>query len=222
MAALEAALARAIGGSVQVVGVVGERGLGKSRLCFEFLERCRARGLAIFDAYGVPHGKSLPLLPMLELFRSFFGITDQDADQAAREKIAGRFLLLDESLREVLPLVFDLLGVSDPERPTPAMDPQSRQRQLVAVVKRATQMWGGRQSAVTFLEDLHWFDGGSEGFLEAIVEALPSTRWLVLSNFPPEYHAAWMRPITNSGRTLGGSRQARRRSCFSPSSPVSW
>jgi class 3 adenylate cyclase/predicted ATPase len=192
MVTLEAALARANSGSAQVVGVVGEPGLGKSRLCFEFLERCRARGLSIFEAHGVPHGKALPLLPMLELFRSFLGISDQDTDQAAREKIAGRFLLLDESLREMLPLVFDLLGVSDPERPTPAMDPQSRQRQLVAVVKRVTQMWGRRQPAVTFLEDLHWFDGGSEGFLEAIVEALPSTQWLVLLNFRPEYHAAWM------------------------------
>ena len=89
MAALEAALARTIAGNAQVVGIVGEPGVGKSRLCFEFLERCRARGLAVFEAHGVPHGKTLPLLPMLELFRSFFGITEQDADQAAREKIAG-------------------------------------------------------------------------------------------------------------------------------------
>jgi predicted ATPase/DNA-binding IscR family transcriptional regulator len=191
-AALEAALARAIGGSAQVVGIVGEPGVGKSRLCFEFLERCRARGLAIFEAHGVPHGKALPLLPMLELFRSFHGITDQDSDQAAREKIAGRFLLLDESLREVLPVLFDLLGVSDPERPAPAMDPESRQRQLAAVVKRVTQMWGRRQPAVIFLEDLHWFDGGSEAFLESIVEALPGTQVLMLVNFRPEYHAAWM------------------------------
>ncbi len=192
MAALEAALARAIGGSAQVVGIVGEPGVGKSRLCFEFIERCRARGLAIFEAHGVPHGKALPLLPMLELFRNFFAITDQDSEQAAREKIAGRFLLLDESLRDVLPLIFDLLGVSDPERPAPPMDPESRQRQLAAMVKRVTQMWGRRQPAVTFLEDLHWFDGGSEGFLEPIVEALPGTQWLVLVNFRPEYHAAWM------------------------------
>src|SRR5215467_14134542 len=135
MAALKAALARAIGGSAQVVGVVGEPGVGKSRLCFEFLERCQERGLSIFEAHGVPHGKALPLLPMLELFRNFFGIMEQDSDQTAREKVAGRYVLLDESLRDALPLVFDLLGVSDPKRPSPAMDPQSRQRQLVSVVK---------------------------------------------------------------------------------------
>jgi class 3 adenylate cyclase/predicted ATPase len=191
-AALEAALARALEGNAQVVGVVGEPGVGKSRLCYEFLERCRARGLMILEAHGVPHGKAIPLLPMLELFRSFFGITDQDSDRVAREKIAGRYLLLDESLREVLPLVFDLLGVSDPERPAPQMDPESRRRQLHAVAKRVTHMWGRRQSGVVLLEDLHWWDGGSEGFLEPIVEALPGTQWLVLVNFRPEYHAAWM------------------------------
>jgi predicted ATPase len=60
------------------------------------------------------------------------------------------------------------------------------------VVKRVTQLWGRRQPAVIFLEDLHWFDGGSEAFLESIVEALPGTQWLVLVNFRPEYHAAWM------------------------------
>jgi hypothetical protein len=72
------------------------------------------------------------------------------------------------------------------------MDPESRQRQLAAMVKRVTGMWGRRQPSVTFLEDLHWFDGGSEGFLEPIVEALPGTQSLVLVNFRPEYHAAWM------------------------------
>ena len=190
--ALEAALARAIGGSAQVVGIVGEPGVGKSRLSFEFLERCRERGLAIFQAHGVPHGKAISLLPILELFRNFFAITDEDSDQAAREKIAGRFLLLDESLREFLPLTFELLGVSDPERPAPPMDPASRQHQLHAVVKHVTQMFGRRQPAVTFLEDLHWFDGASEGFLEPIVEALPGTQGLVLVNFRPGYHAAWM------------------------------
>jgi class 3 adenylate cyclase len=191
-ASLEAALARAISGSAQVVGIVGEPGVGKSRLCFEFLERCRERGLAIFQAHGLSHGKAIPLLPILELFRNFFGITDQDSDPVAREKIAERLVLLDEGLRASLPLIFDLLGVPDLERPAPPMDPSSRQRQLHAVVKRVTQIWGRRQPAVTFLEDLHWFDGASEGFLGPIVDALPSTQWLVLVNFRPEYQAAWM------------------------------
>ena len=130
MAALEAALGRAIEGNGQVVGVVAHPGLGKSRLCFEFAERCRARGITVYEAHGVSHGKLIPFLPILELFRAFFRITEQDGSEAAREKIAGRMLLLDEGLNDALPLMFDFLGVPDPERPVPQMDPEARLRQL--------------------------------------------------------------------------------------------
>src|SRR5262249_28750212 len=110
MAVLEAALAQGTGGPGQVGGVGAPPGRGKSRLCFEFAERCRARGLTVYETRAVAHGKQIPLLPMLELFRAFLGITGRDAERVAREKIAGRLLLLDERLREQLPLVFDLLG----------------------------------------------------------------------------------------------------------------
>src|SRR5205809_178285 len=129
MAALEAALERAISGNAQVVGVVAEPGTGKSRLCYEFAERCRSREIPVYEAHGVAHGKAVPLLPVLEFFRCYFGITEHDAARAARDKIAGRMLLLDETLIEGLPLMFDFLGVSDPERPAPPLGPDARQRQ---------------------------------------------------------------------------------------------
>ena len=119
MHVLESALARARDGNAQIVGIVGDAGLGKSRLCFEFLERCRARGLMTYETTGVAHGKAIPFLPMLRLFRAFFGITEQDSDATARERIAGRLLLLDERLRESLPLNFEFMGVPDPENPPP-------------------------------------------------------------------------------------------------------
>jgi class 3 adenylate cyclase/tetratricopeptide (TPR) repeat protein len=193
MAALEATLVRAESGHGQVVGVVGEAGAGKSRLCFEFLERCRTRGLHIYEAHGVAHGKGIPFLPILELFRSFFGIGEEDTSEAAREKIAGRLLLLGESYREALPLVFEFLGVADPDQPTDRMEPEARQRRLHSVVKQVLHARGQRATAITLLEDLHWFDGGSEAFLGAIVEAVAGTRGLWLLSFRPEYHAGWMK-----------------------------
>ncbi len=104
MRVLESALARARDGNAQIIGIVGEAGLGKSRLCYEFLERCRARGLMTYETSGVAHGKAIPFLPVLRLFRAFFGITEQDSDATAHERIAGRLLLLDERLRESRPL----------------------------------------------------------------------------------------------------------------------
>jgi adenylate cyclase len=175
MKTLEAALARAREGNGQLLGVVGEAGVGKSRLCFELLERCRARGLMVLEGRAVAHGKNIPLLPMLQIFRTYYGIKERDDDRAAREKIAGRLLLIDEEFREVLPLVFELLGVPDPERPAPQMDPDAG------------------EAIVTLVEDLHWIDRGSEAFLEQWVDAVAGTPHLLLVNFRPEYRAEWMR-----------------------------
>src|SRR5207249_5204190 len=102
MATLEAALARALDGQGQVVGVVAEAGVGKSRLCYEFAERCRARGLSVYEAHCVAHGKMIPFLPILEIMRGYFSISERDGDRVAREKIAGRLLLLDRELGEAL------------------------------------------------------------------------------------------------------------------------
>src|SRR5262249_44666492 len=71
MAALEAALEQAIAGNAQVVGIVAEPGTGKSRLCYEFAERCRAREIPVYEAHGVAYGKAVPLLPILEFQRSY-------------------------------------------------------------------------------------------------------------------------------------------------------
>jgi class 3 adenylate cyclase len=191
-ASLEAALRRAMAGNAQVVGVVGDAGVGKSRLCYEFAERCRSKGIAVYEGHAVAHGKAIPLLTLLEYLRGYFAIGQQDSALAAREKIAGKVLLLDPKLTEALPLLFDLLGVSDPERPTPAMDPEARQRQLFAAMRRLTHAQSRREPTVSLIEDLHWIDGGTEAFLENLVEALPGTRNLLVVNFRPEYRAAWM------------------------------
>jgi class 3 adenylate cyclase len=192
MQALEAALARAREGNTQVIGVVGEAGLGKSRLCYEFLERCRGRGLMTYEAHGVAHGKAIPFLPILQLFRAFFGITEQDSASTARERIAGRLLLLGDRFRDALPIVFEFLGVADPENPAPRMDPEARQRQMFDMVRGVIEARGTRETTITLLEDLHWFDGGSEAFLEPLTDARPGSRGLLIVNFRPEYRSDWM------------------------------
>ena len=191
-ASLDAALARALEGHGQVVGVVGEPGVGKSRLCFEFVRRCQARGVAVYEAHALPHGRMIPFLPVLELLRSYFGVTPEQSDQSAREKIAGRLLLLDPAFEASLPLVFEFLGVPDPEHPAPRMDAATRQRQLLDAVRRLGRGRSRREPAVILIEDLHWIDGGSEAFIQAMVETLPETRTLLLVNFRPEYQAPWM------------------------------
>jgi adenylate cyclase len=162
-----------------------------------FCEECGAPLEAACPACGAGNRPSAKFCrkcqtSLLRLWRGFYGVTEQDSDATAREKIAGRLLLLDERLRETLPLVFDFFGVPDPELPLPRMDPEARQRQSFDVVRRVVQARGRRETTITLLEDLHWFDGGSEAFLEPLIDATLGTRGLIVLNFRPEYRAAWM------------------------------
>jgi class 3 adenylate cyclase/tetratricopeptide (TPR) repeat protein len=192
MQALETALGRAIAGNGQVVGVVADAGVGKSRLCYEFVQRCRARGIPVYEGHCVAYGKAVPLLPILELMRAYFGVTEQDSPRAARDKIAGRLVLLDVSLTDAVPLMLDFLGVPDPERPAPPLEAEARQRQLFDTIRRGMRARSTREPAVSLLEDLHWIDGASEAFVENLVEGASGSRTLFLLNFRREYRAGWM------------------------------
>jgi adenylate cyclase len=192
LAVLETTLNRSLEGHGGVVGVVAEAGVGKSRLCLEFVERCRARGVTVYEAHCPSHGKVVPLLPILEILRGAFGVTHKDGDQLAREKIAGRMLLLDRDLEPFLPLVFDFLGVPDAQHPTPTMDPAVRQRQLFAFTRRLMQARSTREPAVLFVDDAHWIDEGSDAFIAQVADIVPGTRTMLLMNFRPEYSAEWM------------------------------
>ena len=191
--ALEAALERARAGQGGVVGIVADAGTGKSRLCHEFMERSRAQGVLVRHVYGVAHGKRIPLLPVLDLMRQVFGIGARDSDREARQKIAGAVVLVDESMAEEIPLLFDFLGVPDPQRPAPSLGPEARQRRVVELVRRFSLARSRQEAAVIVFEDLHWIDPASEAFVEAMVAATEGVRSLVVVNFRPEYSADWMR-----------------------------
>ncbi len=124
-------------GRGSVIGVVAEPGVGKSRLCQEFADRCRARGIEVYETQAQAHGTAIPFLPVLQMMRGYFGIEDRDSERVAREKIAGRLLLLDPDFSDDLPLVFDFLGVPDSERPAPQVSAEARQRLLRGVIRQA-------------------------------------------------------------------------------------
>jgi adenylate cyclase len=193
MANLESALENTLRGEGQVVGVVAEAGTGKSRLCFEFVERCRARGIRVNQAHCPAHGETVSYLALLEMLRDIFGIDARDSDHEARRKIAGELMLLDESFQGLLPVLFEFMGVADPAKPAPEMGPEARQRKLQAFVRHLVQARSESEPTVLFLDDLHWIDPGSDAFLAQAVEATAQTQTLFLVNFRPEYEAEWMK-----------------------------
>jgi tetratricopeptide (TPR) repeat protein len=199
---LDRALALALAGTGQVLTVIGEAGVGKSRLCDEFVERARARGIAVYQGRAPAHGSAVPFLLILQLLRSLFGITDQDRNEEARRKITDG-LRLDDALRGLLPIVFDFLRVTDPDVPSAFVDPEARQRQLFDFVRRFVVARGEREPAIILLDDLQWADGGSEAFLGHIADAVRSTRMLLLGNARPEYRTAWARRHSLELQPLG-------------------
>jgi adenylate cyclase len=162
----------------------------------------------------VAHGKTVPFLPAIQLLREVFGIGDRDADREAREKVAGRLLLLDPGFRDVLPLVFDFLGVAE-ESPAAAPAPtedgggSDARRQLFAFVRRLVRSLGEREPILLMVDDLHWIDPGSDELMAQLVEAVSGTRALLLVTFRPDYKSAWvgrsyyqqlpLRPLTSEG-----------------------
>jgi class 3 adenylate cyclase/tetratricopeptide (TPR) repeat protein len=188
---LEAALARSIEGEGQIASIVGEAGVGKSRLCLEFVERCRTRGIPVLEAHCPSHGRVVPLLPVLQLMRGFFGISEADDPASARQKIAGSLVLLDDALREDIPLICDFLGVGDPDRPLPPMDAGLRERRLHESLRRMIEARSAQGPALLLFDDLHWIDAESEVFIAQLLSVVGHTRTFVLGNQRPEYDPPW-------------------------------
>jgi adenylate cyclase len=195
MEKLERALASAMQGQGQIVAVVGEAGIGKSRLCIEFAERCRAQGIEVHGARCVPYGRAVPLSPVMEFLQGYFGVDADDDPEVARKKITGALVCEDERVRDSLPLLFDFLGVPDPEHPVSDMDAESRHRLFVQTLDVCTKCH--KAPTVVLFENLQWVDGGTEVFLEQLADTLPGNPALLLVNYRPDYDPHWFRGRTH-------------------------
>jgi predicted ATPase/class 3 adenylate cyclase len=190
MEQLQRALEQAKAGHGQIVGVMGEPGLGKSRLFYEFKLTSQS-GCLMLDAFSVSHGKASPYLPVLELLKTYFQIQLHDEERQRKEKITGKVLTLDRSLEDTLPYLFFLLGIEDPTASLQQMDAQIRRRRTFEALKRLFLRESLNQPFLLIFEDLHWIDTETQGFLDTLSESMASARILLLTNYRPEYRPEW-------------------------------
>jgi class 3 adenylate cyclase/tetratricopeptide (TPR) repeat protein len=187
------ALDRAGAGHGQAVAVVGEAGLGKSRLVWEFTRSHRTHGWLVLESGSVSYGKATPYLPVIDLLKSYFRIQERDGPREIRERVAGKLLMLDRALEPLLTPLLALLDVPVDDATWDALDPpQSRQRTLDAV-KRLLLRESQVQPLLVLFEDLHWIDAETQALLDGLIESLPTARVLLLVNYRPEYQHAWGR-----------------------------
>jgi class 3 adenylate cyclase len=185
------ALDRAGGGHGQVVAVIGEPGVGKSRLFWEFLQSHRTQGWLPLDSRSVSYGKATPYLLVIDLLKAYGQIEARDDARRIREKLTGKLLTLDETLRPTLPALLALLDVPVEEQAWHALDPLQRRRQTLEAVKRLLWRESQVQPVLVVFEDLHWIDTETQAVLDLVVESLPTARILLLVNYRPEYQHGW-------------------------------
>ncbi|HYL60721.1 MAG TPA: adenylate/guanylate cyclase domain-containing protein, partial [Candidatus Acidoferrales bacterium] len=187
---IKRALELAKNGRGQLVAAVGEAGVGKSRLFFEF-RAAGQPGCLVLETLSVSHGKASAYLPLVDLLKNYFEITPDDDARQRREKIGGKILILDRALEDTLPYLFTLLEVAESDDQIARLDPEIRRRRTLDAIKRLLLRESLHQPLVVLFEDLHWVDEGSRALLNLLAESLGTARVLMLVNYRPEFTHNW-------------------------------
>ena len=185
------ALERARAGRGQVVALVGEPGVGKSRLFWEFTHSRRTVDWLILESGSVSYGKATAYLPVIDLLKVYFDIEDRDDVRKIREKVTGKLLTLDKSLESTLPALLALLDVAVEDQQWQSLDPPQRRQRTLEALKRLLIRESQIQPLLLLIEDLHWIDSETQALLDNLIESLPTARLLLLVNYRPEYQHAW-------------------------------
>ena len=188
---LRHALERAKAGHGQVTAVMGEPGVGKSRLFWEFIQSHRTAGCLVVESSSVSYGKATSFLPLIDLLRTYFQIEPRDDARKIREKVTGKLLSLDRALEPSLPAFLWLLDVPEEDLQWENLEPPQRRQRTLDGVKRLLLRESQVQPVLVQFEDLHWIDAETQALLDSLVESLPAARLLLLVNYRPEYQHSW-------------------------------
>jgi class 3 adenylate cyclase/tetratricopeptide (TPR) repeat protein len=188
---LRQALVQAGAGHGQVVGVIGEAGVGKSRLYWEFTHSHRTQGWLLVESGSVSYGKASAYLPVADLLRAYFQIEARDEARKIREKVTGKLLSLDRALEHALPALLGLLDLPVEDSEWQRLEPSQRRQRTLDGVKRLLLRESQVQPLIIMFEDLHWIDTETQALLDSLVESLPTARLLLLVNYRPEYQHGW-------------------------------
>ena len=188
--ALRDTLARAGMGRGQLMAVIGEPGVGKSRLLAEFLASPLTQGWLILETHAVSYGQATPYRPIRDLLQAFFRIDDRDDERTIREKV-DKCLTLDVALQPTRSAVLALLDVSVDDPEWQALDPSQRRLRIIDSVRRLLLRQSQVQPLLVSIENLHWIDAGTQAVLDSLVESLPTATLLLLVNYRPEYQHGW-------------------------------
>jgi class 3 adenylate cyclase/tetratricopeptide (TPR) repeat protein len=188
---LQQALTRAQTGHGQVVALVGEAGVGKSRLVHEVLHSHRTQGWRVLESASVSYGKATPYFPVIDLLKRYCHVDDGDDVRIIRAKVTGQVVTLDATLQDTVPVLLALLDAVPGDSPLLQLDPSQRRQRTLDGLKRVLLRESQVQPLLVVFEDLHWIDSETQALLDSLVESLPTAHLLLLVNYRPEYQHGW-------------------------------
>ena len=184
-------LARVKAGRGQVVGIVGEPGVGKSRLLYEFKNSLGGERVTWLEGHCVAYGQTTPYLPVLDILRANFQIEDGDNQLQIREKLLHRGLRqLDPAQEGVLPFLGELFGLPGDES-LKFLDPRDKRKKTFEAIRSLAVAGSQLRPLVVVVEDLHWIDKTSEDYFAFLIESLAGLSLLLLTTLRPGYAVRW-------------------------------
>jgi class 3 adenylate cyclase/tetratricopeptide (TPR) repeat protein len=191
LTAMQQALERAGAGHGQVVAMVAEAGVGKSRLAYEFVHSHFTQGWLVLESAPVSYGKATPYFPVIDLLRRYSHVEEHDDTRSIQAKVTGQVVTLDPALQDTVPALLSLLDALPDDSPFLTLDPPQRRQRTLDALKRVLLRESQEQPLLLVCEDLHWIDAETQALLDNLVESLPAVRLLLLVNYRPEYQHGW-------------------------------
>jgi predicted ATPase/class 3 adenylate cyclase len=191
MAAFREALEAAKAGTGQVVAIVGEAGVGKSRILLEFKNSLPLNQYAYLEGRCLHFGVPISYLPFLNILRSYFSIKVGEPEFIIKRKMADTIRGLDEKLENALPPLMDLLSLKVEDEDFSRLEPQQKREKAFEAIRNLLIRISQEKHLVLAIEDLHWIDKTSEEFLNYLIRSLASTNILLVLLYRPDYIHQW-------------------------------
>jgi predicted ATPase len=192
LATLHALLAQVETGRGQVVGMVGEPGMGKSRLLYEFRQSLEGKRLIYLAGRCLSYGSTTPYLPVLDILRHNCGILETDRPEEITAKVHRALQEVEMAPDAWAPVLLHLLGVPAETDTVTALDPAVRKARTLMAVTQLCLNGSRPQPLILEIEDLHWIDASSDECLTALVERMAGAALLVLVTYRPGYRPPWV------------------------------
>ena len=171
--------------------MIGEPGVGKTRLVYEFIRSHHTHDWLVLASSSVSYGKATAYLPVRDLLKAYFQLDDRDDGRKVREKLTGKLLTLDAALGPTLPAFLTLLDVPVEDQRWQDLDPAQRRQHTLEAIKQLLLRESQVQPLLLVFENLHWIDAETQAVLDSLIDSLPTARLLLLVNYRPEYQHGW-------------------------------